>query len=108
MFKGGFGYHGNRYDVIKCLERNLDIPVISQSMIYFSNETHEIFLLNCPNACKSCKKPSRASLSYLQIWVCLVVCLVVWLCSNYITVWPRDLRTSNLVPRAFSLRKKEG
>ena len=37
MFKGGFGYHGNSYDVIKCLERNLDIPVMSQSMIYFSN-----------------------------------------------------------------------
>lgn len=37
MFKGGFGYHGNRYDVIKCLERNLDIPVTSQSKIYFSN-----------------------------------------------------------------------
>ena len=33
----GFGYHGNRYDVIKCLERNLDIPIISHSKIYFSN-----------------------------------------------------------------------
>ena len=63
MFKGGFGYYGNRYDVIKCLERNLDIPVTSQSMIYFGNQTHEIFLLNCPNAYISCKKPSRASLS---------------------------------------------
>ena len=37
MFKGAFGYHGNRYDVIKCLRGNLDIPVISQSMIYFSS-----------------------------------------------------------------------
>ena len=40
--------------------------------------------------------------------MCLVVCLVVWLCSSYIAVWPRDLRTSNLVPRAFYLRKWEG
>ena len=63
MFKGGFGYHGNRYDVIKCLGRNLDIPVTSQSMIYFSNQTHEIFLLNCSNAYTTCMKPSRASLS---------------------------------------------
>ena len=62
MFKGGFGYHGNRYDVIKCLEGNFDIPVISQSMIYFSNYTHEIFLFNYSNAYISCKKLSRASL----------------------------------------------
>ena len=40
--------------------------------------------------------------------MCLIVCLVVWLCSSYIAVWPRDLRTSNLVPRAFYLRKWEG
>ena len=34
---GEFGYHGNKYDVIKCLEGNLNTPVISQSMICLSN-----------------------------------------------------------------------
>ena len=35
--KEGFGYHDNKYDVIKCLEGNLNIPVISQCMIRLSN-----------------------------------------------------------------------
>ena len=34
MFKEGFGYNGNRYDIIKCLEGNSNITVI-ESMINY-------------------------------------------------------------------------
>ena len=62
MFEEGFGYHGNKYDVIKCLKGNLSILGIRQSIICFSNYLlkHDFFLFNCPDTYKRCKKPFRA------------------------------------------------